>query len=277
MPTRVDLLIVGAQKCGTTTLKRLLDSHTALSSSSTGEPHFFSTCGNWRRELSEYHDLFDWDEGDIHFEKSTSYTFYPHRNLEIWKDIRSYNPKIKIIYTVRNPRERIISAYMHGYERGYHDLSLEEAVTEMPLLLNSSRYASQITPFIQALGRDQVKIIFLNDLIEKPDETLHSVFDFIGVDPSDFEGDAALHANQSTGGGKTHHRFDNPNLGFRIIRRLFPPFWEALTDNSARTFDEKPDLPPKYRRMVSYMLRSEIERLADITGRDLEAWCEPKP
>jgi hypothetical protein len=119
---KVTFIIIGAQKCGTTTLFNLLNKHSSLIGSSDKEPHFFSTSKNWRQQLSDYHSLFEEQNNALYFEDSTTYTFYPLRNLRIWDDIYDNNPAMKFIYLVRKPTSRIISSYMHTYERGYTDL-----------------------------------------------------------------------------------------------------------------------------------------------------------
>ena len=75
---RVDFLIVGAQKCGTTALADQLARHDGVCFASRKEPHFFSRAGDaWRERLPEYHALFDPRPGQICGEASTTYTFLP--------------------------------------------------------------------------------------------------------------------------------------------------------------------------------------------------------
>ena len=58
------------------------------------------------------------------------------------------------------------------------------------------------------------------------------------------------------------------------VRRYAPPLWRMMTDNSPRAFHGRPVLPPAYRRLVLRMLRSEIDKLEAMTGRDLSHWRE---
>jgi hypothetical protein len=270
----VDFIIAGAQKCGTTTLAQILDTHPTISKYKGGEPHFFSTCDDWKEELDKYHEKFEWGSAGLHFEKSTSYTFYPHRNLEIWGDIYEYNKDMRIVYVMRDPVERVRSAYAHIFERGYYDGSIVEALTEMPLLISATRYASQIRPFIHQFGRDQVLLLFLQDLQARPMEINRKLAEFLGVDHEGFEKNASdIRANRSeTEDGRPHQKYDNPGFFLRGIRRFIPSLYKRITDNSDRALDEKPSLPQKYERVIRYMLRSEIDEIEALTGRNLDHW-----
>jgi hypothetical protein len=79
-------------------------------------------------------------------------------------------------------------------------------------------------------------------------------------------------ANQSRNGGHLHHKYDNPGLFLRGLQKLVPPLYEQITDNSARALDEKPSLPRTLERAIRYMLRSEIDEIEALTGRDLDHW-----
>lgn len=268
---RVDFMIVGAQKCGTTTLDQILRSHPSVVGCTEKEPHFFSTSPDWRTELPNYERLFPRRDGALYFEASTTYTFYPHRKLELWDDLHAFNPDLKIIYVVRDPIERVTSAYMHLYERGYVESSFEKAVVDVPILLDVTRYASQIAPFIRRFGAERVRILFFDDLVHAPQAVARDVAAFLGIDPDGFTRVHDIHANRSLGGQKRHHRHDR-SLLLRVLRRVASPRWRALTDISGRAFSEKPILAPPLERALLHMLRSEIDELEAFTGRNLNPW-----
>jgi hypothetical protein len=271
-PFTVDFMIVGAQKCGTSTLSAIMRTHPALVQCDEKEPNFFSKSKDWRAELPQYEQMFRRREGALYFEASPSYTFYPHRKLDLWDDLYSYNPALKIVYLVRDPIERVTSAYMHAYERGYTDLSFERALVRDPILLDITRYATQIAPFIERFGSDRVRIVSFEDLVRDANALARELAIFLGIDPGRFGDVAGIHTNKSVGGHKRHYKYDNPGRVLSQVRRYAPPLWRMLTDNSSRGFHGKPVLSPPYRRLVLRMLRSEIDELQVMTGRDLSHW-----
>jgi hypothetical protein len=274
-PFSVHFMIVGAQKCGTTTLSDILRTHPSVVCCNTKEPEFFSSRVDWRAELPRYERMFPRREGALYFEASTGYTFYPHRRLDIWDHLHAYNPRLKIIYLVRSPIERLTSGYMHSYERGYTNRGFEEALFREPIHLDITRYATQITPFIRRFGADQVRILFFEDLVRDPTAIAREVAAFLGIDAESFKNADGIHANKSVGGWKRHHKYDRPGLVLRGLRRFTPGVWREITDNSARAFVKKPVLSPPNQRVVLHLLRSEIQELEALTGRDLSHWRTP--
>jgi hypothetical protein len=267
-------MIIGAQKCGTSTLFSILNTHPSLVGCSTKEPDYFSKVDDWKTHLPHYEKLFERRDNVMYFEGSTTYTCYPSFKLNIWDDLYEYNPKLKFIYIVRNPVDRIISSYMHVYERGYTDLSLENAICQDAFQIATTRYYTQILPFIERFGRDRVLILEFDDLTRDTSELVRRTAEFLGVDGSQFGQYDSIHANASLTQKRKHHKHTNPPWHLKVVKRVAPPLWEKLTDNSDRAFDEKPVLEAEYREVIVRLLKSDIEALEDLIGKDLSPWYE---
>ncbi len=274
MTFKVDFQIIGAQKCGTTSLADMLRCHRQVVCCDKKEPHFFATCDNWRLELPNYEKLFKQRSDCIYFEASTTYTMFPLQNLEIWKDLYEYNPDLKLLYIVRPPLERIISAYMHLYERGYTDLPLEKAVFRTPSLLYVSRYHFQISPFVRLFGRNQVKILFLSDLKTEPQNTRAEICRFLDLDPTGFQDDI-FRSNAAETARRLHVKWDQPNLFLRGLRKTTPALYRAITNNSKRQVQSRPRLPLKQQEIALDLLRDDTLKFAELAGRDLSHWLVP--
>lgn len=272
---KVDFMIIGAQKCATTTLFDILRSHPDLCPCSNKEPHYFSTSEDWRAGLDDYHALYPEPEGKLCYEGSTTYTFAPHRKAELWEDLYAYNPDLKFIYMVRNPLQRIVSAYMHAYERGYTKTDLETAIRDEAYFTDVSRYAKQIQPYIDRFGADQVLLIAFDDFNANRAGSLKRVFEFLGIDEMDMSGLDAARSNRSIGGNKAHKRFDKPKAWHSILERRLPWLWNIITDNSARGFKEKPFLSLATQSRLLEELEPDIQAMESYLGQDLSAWRQP--
>src|SRR3990172_564869 len=105
---RVDFMVIGAQKCATSTLARQLAYHPDICFSKPKEPAYFNRTQNWQEGLEKYHQLYSPVEGRICGEASTMYSSLPE-----WQGTHSrlfaYNPELKLIYIMRLPVERVIS------------------------------------------------------------------------------------------------------------------------------------------------------------------------
>ncbi len=271
-------MIIGAMKCGTTTLADALKAHPAVSFCRVKEPEFFSKHSDWRSGLADYHALFDQREGALYAEASTGHTFYPHFNRGLWNDLFEYNPALKFIYLVRDPVDRIVSHYMHIYERGFTNASLEEAVRTIPMMLNNTRYHAQVLPFIERFGRDRVLILDFHDLVNDRRSTLTTVAHFTGLDAGGFPVGSA-HSNPSVGGQKLHHRFDGPANWARTLRRFTPKayrerLWKAVTGRGERSFLEKPELGADWKEAVMRLLETDVLALEGLMYRELTRWFD---
>ncbi|NNC83466.1 MAG: sulfotransferase family 2 domain-containing protein [Flavobacteriales bacterium] len=276
MSEKVDFMIIGAQKCATSTLFRILDKHPLLNGSSNKEPHFFSNTEDWESGLQDYHSLFNFQPGHLTFEGSTTYTFAPHRNPHIWDDTYSYNPEMKFIYMVRNPADRLVSAYMHAYERGYTDTDLVTAIQNEPYFMDVTRYQMQVRPYMDRFGKDRVLLIEFEDFNQHRGEVLESVAGFLGVDSDGFNDWDAEYDNPSIGGQKPNVAFDQARWWHRVVERISPKLWQRLTDNSSRAFDQKPVFPADTLKHILLELEPDIQFLEKELNKDLHQWREIK-
>lgn len=276
---RVDIIVIGAMKCGTTTLSDLLAKHPGVSFSSNKEPHFFSKEEHWREKLNDYHALFS-DESKLWAEASTSYTFYPHFSKRVWKDLYEYNPKLKLIYMYRDPIQRCISHYMHAYERGYIDLDLERALKSIPILVNNSRYAMQVKPFIETFGTGQVLLMDLKELSTDRENALNRLATFTGLDKTLFPKESGGHKNSSLTNDKHHYKFDEPGKLLQGLIKLTPQrykkqVWNRLTGTGTRGFESKPQLSQDWREAIIRLLETDIKAFEKMVDKDLSHWTNP--
>lgn len=58
---------------------------------------------------------------------------------------------------------------------------INQCIRQHPELINYSRYAMQIRPWIEAFGKDSVLLIRFEDFIQNRSDTLKQVFTFLGV------------------------------------------------------------------------------------------------
>lgn len=176
----VDFIIVGAQKCGTTTLAEHLSRLGGVSFCQNKEPHFFSKTPNWSDEIDNYHDLYQQSENVVYGEASTTYSFcdeYP----ETINRLYTYNPNLKLIYILRDPVARIESHYNHRLRNGKLSTSFIEAISTHPCFIERSQYGKQLSHILKTFPANQVKVILFEDLIKMPFNVVREVCDFIEI------------------------------------------------------------------------------------------------
>lgn len=180
---KVDFMLIGAAKCGTTSLAYILSKHPQICFSKEKEPHFFSRYADWQSRLDEYHKLFSPKPDQLLGEGSPYYTLYPEF-IGTEDRIFEYNPDTKFIYIIRNPIDRIYSNYkfVHAFNKLKYPLSeMEKEILENPMYLNRSRYFMQINRYVEKFGADKIHVCLFEDFISSRQQTLNSIFDFLNI------------------------------------------------------------------------------------------------
>ena len=194
-----DFLIIGAQKCGTTSLYCYLAEHPQIVTVPHKEVHFFDL--NYDRGLAWYDACFSSSEkpGAIAGEASPYYLFHPQVPARVYRHF----PQIKLIVLLRNPVYRAISQYYHEVKLGFENLSLEEAIACEPerlrgeveklstdpnyysynhqhyTYLSRGRYLEQLQRWQTYFPPEQFLILKTEDLYTNPKETLARVLEFL--------------------------------------------------------------------------------------------------
>ena len=126
---RVDFLIAGVQKAGTSSLYQLLKRHPAVGLSSVKEVHFFDDESlDWSKPpYDRYHSYFPKRRRAIAWGEATPiYSYWPNA-LE---RIKAYRPDMKLILLFRDPISRAYSAWSHQRRTGRETLSFAQAIRD---------------------------------------------------------------------------------------------------------------------------------------------------
>ena len=129
-----NLVIIGAMKCGTTSLHYYLDQHPDISMSAKKETNFFTPRG-FDKGVEWYEQQFTGGTR-ICGEASPNYSYFD-RFPGVPERMHSVIPEPRIIYMVRNPIRRILSQYVHECSAGRETKSLGDAVHTASKFLRS--------------------------------------------------------------------------------------------------------------------------------------------
>lgn len=275
----VDFIILGAAKCGTTSLSNILASHPDVCFCKNKEPHFFSKNLNWKSNLDQYSLLFKPEKNQICGEASTSYTMYPEFNLDTCRDLYEYNPNLKLIYIIRDPCERIISQYMHCYLRGLTFETIGQAIVSDPIYINRTRYFTQINPYINLFGLTNILLLTFEEFVSDTELALGKVSGFLGLDANKYVF-KNIHSNKSVDEQKNDARLDDfikkymyPELLKEIIpEEIKRNFYRGLQNKFARKIKEKPCLDQGLREVIANMLILDVRKIEELMGRELIEW-----
>ena len=272
---RVGFMIIGAQKCGTTSLASQLAAHPDICFCRLKEPGYFHRTEDWEAGLEGYHALFSPLEGQLCGEASTMYTFLPE-----WQGTHSrlfaYNPSLKLIYVMRQPVERLLSNYGHDLVRGRVRGRPEAVVFEDPVYINRGRYGVQIRPYVELFGRENVLLLIFEEYVADQVRTLQDVARFLAISTGPFDDLAPAVEHQTV--GEMYWRSSSvrgmvDSRLFDAVRAYMPaPVRHAVRGALSNRLEEKPEFSPELRREIWRFVEDDVCTIEGMLGRRLDVW-----
>lgn len=208
--TLPDFLIVGAQRCGTTSMFKTLIQHPDVARPFLRKGvHYFDTGYDHGPAWYRGHFPIGFTSRLRRFgrrtpltgESSPFYMFHPLAAERIAGDL----PQVRVIALLRDPVERAYSAHSHETARGFETLPFEEALAREPERLEGERermtanphyvsydlqhhayrsrgeYVGQLERLSAALGRDRVFVVDSDDFFHTPEPVMPPLLDFLGL------------------------------------------------------------------------------------------------
>ncbi|CAN5530931.1 sulfotransferase [soil metagenome] len=294
MPDRPNFFLVGAPKCGTTSIYTWLKDHHEVFMPATKEPHFFADQREYRviSNLDDYLAMYKGAGASKAIgEGSTTYLHTPGA-LE---NVREFDPNAKIIIAVRDPIGMAQSLHGHmlffqndnvedfeeawrlGAERGQgRSLPQMKKIVD-PIQVNYQDMAllgKYVERALTVFPADQVKIVVADDLSDRV-AVYRDILGFLNLD------DDGRTTFESQNVGKSHGK----SLILKIVTGLPAPVTGALrklgfantglgdklTNKFGKAQERKP-LRPEFEQEMKDFYRSDVEKLGNILGRDLSHW-----
>jgi hypothetical protein len=245
------LLIVGAQRCGTTSMYKDLTQHPAVLPAVMQKGiHYFDV--SYDHSLSWYTAHFPLRRtarkiekvigvAPITGESSPYYLYHPLSGSRIAADL----PEAKLLVLVRDPVERAYSAHTHETARKYETEPFERALELEPeriageeerltadpsyqsfehqhhSYLARGRYAEQLERLAAAVGRDRIHVVDSGRFFAEPEAVYDGIIEFFGL------------PNWRRPEFKQHNARPRMDMAPELRRKLedhFQPWDEKLTD-----------------------------------------------
>ncbi len=159
-------IIIGAAKCGTTSLYHMLGQHSEICPGLEKEPDYF---GANPYKFTDYASIWPNYTSGWALEASTMYT--SARYTRVSEAIYRSGIQAKFIYLMRNPWDRIESLMRFLSSGDIH-----------PTFIESSNYLSRLETYAAAFGRESLLPVMFEDLVEDAVGTVNKVTDFLELD-----------------------------------------------------------------------------------------------
>jgi Sulfotransferase domain len=188
---RVDFIVAGVQKAGTTALHDFLAQHPHVALLRDQALHFFDKEEHFK-SAPDYRILHgNFKPGRrwrVAGEVTADYLYYP-RALN---RIAQYNPEMKLVISLRNPTERAFSQWNMRRDKGQEQLDFVDAlkrdqeigVWQRPrgnAYIARSLYSPQLEAVFDLFPREQVLVLKYEEIRRDPAPVVDRLFDFLGV------------------------------------------------------------------------------------------------
>lgn len=293
---RPDFFIVGAPKCGTTSLHRWLVGHPDIFMPvRPKEPMFFvndrlARFGmRYPDDLPAYLALFAAAGRARRIgEASTSYL----ESAEAPGLIREFNADARVIAMLRDPVEMIGSLHAMRLSQGLEHIgSLRAALADERhrpgfgvvgdqssiRYRDRTRFAAMLPRWFEAFGRERVHVMILEDVAAQPAHEFRRTLEFLDVEPA-YSPPSFVRFNErewprSLFLARTQARFRDFRTSNRATDRLKRRAYHLLGRiNRARGVQRSP-IPEDLRRELRIELGPDVDALSRLLGRDMrELW-----
>lgn len=296
-----NLFLVGAAKCGTTSLYEYLRQHPQIffpppeaANWRAKEPNYFcpeleiaERCAI--RDEHEYLSLYSTGANAVlRGDASTNYLF----SEAAAENISRFCSDARILIMLRPPVQMMQSYHSELLRHGHEDIvDFREAVeasddrrmgrripqgTCVPKCLDYfaiSRFAPQVERYLRVFGESATKIVLLEDMVAAPHETFGQILTFLGVDDSHRPEFRVHNETPRQGTLERSIRAIYDRFGVRRLTESLLPYsarrrFISFVRDNERTDPSSQQLDSDLRRRC----RPDIERLSKLIQRDLSHW-----
>lgn len=279
---------IGVNKAGTTWLHDLLASH----------PHIWMPLR--RKEVNfftkHYEEGLDWYERFFpDSSERQSYTaigeyspayFYDERCPARIAEVSTIQ---RFILSLRNPVDRVYSAYGHKVRNYNYRASFETYLEEHPHQIERGLYASHLKSYLQQFDREQFLILRFETLFSEVDATQNALANFLGVDGELFPNELGTQKRNATFVPRFQRAFALAQSVIRTMKQWemgrvldlmqrtgAGPFLKRLFGRREKG-EALPDMKADTRARLTQHYAPEIEELEALTGMDFSIWKRDLP
>ncbi|MFW6360056.1 MAG: sulfotransferase [Chroococcales cyanobacterium] len=297
-----NFFIVGAPKCGTTAMHHYLAQHPDIFMCPVKEPEFFGSdhtmINRVAKSETEYLSLFAEAQNETRIGEASIW-YLCSKNAA--SEIKEFCPFGKIIIMLRNPVDMLFSLHRDLLYVGYEDIEdFEEAIETMevrkrgnyiPGAVNvvqglSYRYVAQfheqVKRYFDIFGKDNVRVIILDDLKEDTAKVYQETLQFLDVND-----DYQVELSPKNVGKRIRSKFVQKAAKEIWLNPTFQAFLDKMPNavehyffevfrfirikNSIRDGKLSP-MKPTVRKRFQLEFATEVEKLSELLNRDLSDW-----
>ena len=299
--TLPNFFIIGAPRCGTSSLYDGVRQHPDIFMSPIKEPSYFSISVrampfqgpkdayyNHYLSRTEYEELFLGVASEqVVGEASTDYLF----SESALNSLKDEFPNAKLVVILRNPAERAYSHYVQHISQDREPCtSFWEAIQQEEerkrqdwchhwYYQTLGFYGRQLTRYFEKFDNGQIKVFLTDDLHSDATQVYRELFKFLNVDES-FQPkaiDKKHNASMIPSNNYLQGFITKPSISLSILRRILPKALRSMGRIrvlSGRKMSKPPGINPVDKKRLIDGYKEDIELLGSLIGRNLSTWLE---
>jgi len=285
-----NFFIVGARKCGTTSLYFYLKKIPGVYMSPVKELFYFAphavqnSAFDVFRDKKEYLRLFEKARGYTTIGEATPiYLWDP----EAPKLIHQAVPHARIIMILRDPIERAYSQYLmrmkySGRKSTFYDELMQDSKIQerlygrAQLYVELGMYYEQVKRYFDIFGREQVKVIIFEEFVQHIEQSINEVLAFLGVNYAvteirgHYNPDSLPRSPVSRSVFAFFRWLRARNIKFYKILILLPDsLVESAPEKILFKTTQKPKIEPEAVKLLQEIYRDDVLKLELLLGRSL--------
>jgi len=281
-------IIPGASRSGTSTLWSVIRKHPDVCTAEKKEVRFFDRDKMYIKGRKFYESKFDkCDKEKEIFEASPPYWYkgitfdendeYEHRESDdVPSRIKKMYPNIKLVFTFRNPVDRIFSQFWKNVRQGREPRrSVKKAVREeikgerTPekheiCWIYKNSYATHFSRWMNLFDGHQVKVLIFEEWTQNVSASVKKVYEFIGVDK---EVDVKR--------GDWRNNVSRVPRSDTLCRLRNEYFGESFLGKATRWLNQRQGRPKpteSERKWLFEILEDEVYEMEEMLNRSLSIW-----
>ena len=290
---KIELMIVGAQKAGTTSLKNYLGQHPSVQTHPHKEFSYFVDSSDYEKGFAQaLKKYYSPSETPVHLLAKNAGLYVSEPGIE---RLKAHNPDCKLVFILRNPVERTYSSYLMERNYGAINGTFDDIAAILPeqahkdwrydFFIDMSLYYKHIAMIYKHFPHENVKLVRYEDFKSRTAEVCAEIFGWMNVDKS-FIPDTQIkynttHINRSPSYGKlVSQMLSNHNPLKKIARRIMPGKMDYKVgemirniNKTKRTYDP---LSGKMEKMLVEFYSPYNDQLSHLTGMDFSDWNKLK-
>ncbi len=287
---KIDLMICGAQKAGTTSLLHYLKAHPNVIKQKVNEFAYFVLDEMYNEGYdSAFEKYFEKSSGNSNtvIAKNVGVMYMPNAI----KRLHEHNPHVHVVLLLRNPVERAYSNYYYALRKGDETLeSFEQAIEAEPkrlqqdakhwrncAYLNRGLYCNSIEEFLKYFPKKQLHIYLFENFKKEPSKICKEIFSTLNLEPNVAINYNKKHNEKASAKSSRLAKATNSKNPIKKFLKLFmgPDLRRTLKKSIQQaneiSFDQPKMNAETRKKLIEYYLPYN-HKLEILTGLDISSW-----